>query len=266
MQFGSAMNMDTLFRIRTLAQYSLYEGWRGHVFLTSVLLVLICAALAEFSGLLVLTDTWQTRVAIYAFTARISLVSVIAIYVINSLIRDRIDKQTEWHLSIDSPRYAYLYGRVTGFLVTGLLMAIVTGIYPLLYAQNMDVLLWLSSLYAEIAVVIMLAVFIAVTFNNSVLGFITAGAFYILARNIGNFILISQSPVLEGENETVNIASRIIETVHYVIPDFWQYADSRWLLYGDGSLAGLSAILVEALIFSLLLLFAASIDLYRKNL
>ncbi|MDZ7734832.1 MAG: hypothetical protein U5P41_00745 [Gammaproteobacteria bacterium] len=150
--------------------------------------------------------------------------------------------------------------------MTGLLMAIATGLYPLLYAQNMDVLLWLASLCAEMVVVIMLAVFIAVTFNNSVLGFMTAGAFYILARNIGNFILVSQSPVLEGENETVNIASHIIETVHYVIPDFWQYADSRWLLYSDGSLAALSAILVEALIFSLLLLFAASIDLYRKNL
>lgn len=250
----------------TLAQYSLYEGWRGYIFLTNVLLVLICAALAEFSSMLVLTDTWQTRVAIYAFTARISLVSVLSIYVINSLIRDRIDKQTEWHLSIDGPRYAYLYGRVSGFLVTGLLMAVVTGIYPLLYADNADVLLWLASLFSETAVVIMLSAFIAVTFNNTVLGFIAAGAFYILARNIGNFVLMTRSPILEGGNETVNFASRMIEVVHYIIPDFWQYADSRWLLYGDGSLAGLSAILMEAMIFSLLLLFAASIDLYRKNL
>lgn len=258
--------MNTLFRIRILAQYGLYEGWRGHVFLISVVLVLVCAALAEFSGLLVLTDTWQTRIAVYAFTARISLISVIAIYVINSLIRDRIDKQTEWHLSLDSPRHAYLYGRTAGFLVTGLIMAILAGIYPLVYTSGSDVLLWMISLFAETAIVIMLAVFIAVTFNNSVLGFIAVGAFYVLARNIGNFVLIAKSPVLETGDATVTVPGRLIGGVHYIIPDLWQYADSGWLLYGDGSLTGLSAIVFEALIFSLLLLFAASIDLYRKNL
>lgn len=261
-----AVNMHTLFRIRILAQYGLYEGWRGYIFLISVVLMLACAGLAEFGGLLVLTDSWQTRIALYAFTARIAVISIIAIYVINSLIRDRIDKQTEWHLSIDSPRHVYLYGRVAGFLITGLIMAILAGIYPLMYVPNPDVLLWVISLFAETAIIIMLAVFIAVTFNNSVVGFIAVGAFYLLARNIGNFVLIARSPILEGGNETANIAGYLIKAVHFIMPDFWQYADSSWLLYGDGSLAGLALIIFEALIFSLLLLFAASIDLYRKNL
>lgn len=260
------MCMGTLGRIRIIAQYSLYEGRRSHVFLLTLALLFSCAALSEFCGLLVLTDSWQTKVSIYAFLARLALVAILTVYVISSLLRDRIDKQTEWLLSIDSPRHVYLYGRTLGFLVTGIFLVVLCGVYPALYSDFNNVVIWILSLGAEISIVVMLSVFVATTFNNNVTGFIAVGAFYTLGRNIGNFLLLSQSPLLQGEERTIDAARYTIEAIHYVMPDFWRYAETGWLIYQEAGLKTLSANIIEALIFCTLLLFAANIDLYRKNL
>jgi len=257
--------MNTVFRIRTIAQYSVLEGLRGRVILVGCTLILASILLAEFSGQLVLTDTWQTKISIYAFLARISLIALIAIYIINSLVRDRIENQTEWLLSTDMPRVSYLLGRTLGFLIVTCVVVALVSIYPLFYSQAGSASLWIISLLAEALIVVFLAVFIAITFNNTVISFITVSAFYLLARNIGNFVLIAQSNIVADQTMFISLARYAMNLVHYLLPDLWRYADTRWLIYDEGNTDSLIIILVETIIYSLLLLSAAAFDLYRKN-
>ncbi len=87
--------MDALFRVMVVAQQGLTEAMYSRTYLLLSIVIIVSASIGMFAGELVLSGTEDTRLVVYNFTLRLSLVSIIAIYTIQSLIREKADKQTD---------------------------------------------------------------------------------------------------------------------------------------------------------------------------
>ncbi len=258
--------MDTLLRIAVIAQQGLKEAWYSRFYLLLCLVVALCAGLGLFAGELVLSGADGTRISIYNFILRLALVGVFAIHVIQSLLRDRIDKQTEVMLSLDMPREFYVLGRLLGFLAVLFFGVLIAVLYPLWHVSPTTALGWALSLYAELAIVICLSVFITISINNAAGCFSLVAGLYFLARNMGNLLLLSQSPILESRGDGMEWMTSVLQAINMVLPDLWRFAPSRWLISDAANLPTLGMNLLTAAIFCLLLFAATGFDLHRKNL
>lgn len=258
--------MDTLRRIHAIAQQSMTEAWYSRLYLLIIVTVLICIGLGAFAGALVLTGDKSTGLIIYNFSLRFALVAIFAIHITQGLQRDRIDKQTEMLLSLDMPRVLYLLGRTVGFLGILAVCVLLATIFPLWQVNPIVGVGWAISLYAELGILICLSVFVSSSIRNPAASFIIILGVYLLARNIGNLLLLSQSPILDQANIFIQWMRLALETINVLLPDLWRFASSGWLASNSIDINTIWMNVMSAVIFSFLLLMAAGIDLYRENI
>lgn len=258
--------MDTLLRIAVIAQQGLQEAWYSRFYLLIIIVVALCAGLGEFAGELVLTGAEGTRLTVYNFSLRLALVAIFAVHVIQGLVRDRIDKQTELFLSLDTPREVYALGRLLGFLAVLAVSIVFAALYPAVHIDTAVAMGWAVSLFAELSIVVTLAVFVTISINNVTACFSLVAGFYLLARNMGNLLLLSQSPILEGQQAGLQWARSVLQFINVLLPDLWRFARSDWLINNSLSLSHVGVNLLAAGVFCLLLFAATGFDLHRKNL
>lgn len=258
--------MNTLLRITVIAQQGLQEAWYSRFYLLVAVITVICAGLGLFAGELVLTGSEGTRLTVYNFSARLALAAVFAIYVAQSLLRDRLEKQTEIYLSLDMPREVYVLGRSLGFMAVLVIGVCLAALYPAWHVSLGVTSGWALSLFAELSIVLFLTVFVTITLNNAAASLSVVAGFYLLARNMGNLLLLSQSPILEGREGGLEWAKSVLQLINVVLPDLWRFAPSDWLIGNTVNTADLAMNILAAGLFCLLLFTAASFDLHRKNL
>lgn len=258
--------MDTLLRIVAIAQQGFYEAWRSRLFMVLTVVVGLSIGLAQFASALVLTGTLSTKLAIYSFSIRLALMAMFAIYTSQALIRDRIDKQTELFVSLDMKREIYFLGRLLGFYQVIVLAVIITILYPGYYTDLSATAGWGISLITELAIIVTLSAFITLSLNNVTASFITVSAFYLLARSMGNLLLLAQSPILQGQEAGIEWARSTLRLLNLLLPDLWHFVRTEWLLIEDFSWAEPGNNLLVACVYCLLLFMAACFDLHRKNL
>lgn len=258
--------MNTVLRVVVIAQQGLQEAWHGRFYLLLVAVVAVCALLGAFAGELVLIGSEGTRLAVYNFTLRLALVAVCSIHIIQSLLRDRIDKQTEVLLSLDMPREVYVFGRLLGFIVVLFLAVALAAVFPLWQVDPVVTAGWALSLFAELAIVACLSVFVAISMNNPAVCFSLVAGVYLLARSMGNLLLLSHSPIVQTGETGLEVAKLTLKLINILLPDLWRFAPSEWLLDNaiDPSMLGVN--LLSAGLFCVLLAIAGSFDLHRKNL
>jgi len=258
--------MNTFRRIHAIAQQSMTEAWYSRLYLLITVAVLICIGLGTFAELLVLTGGKSTGLIIYNFSLRLVFVAIFAIHVTQALQRDRVDKQTEVLLSLDMPRVVYLLGRTVGFLGILVVCVLVATIFPLWQVNAVVGTGWAISLYAELGILICLSVFVSSSIRNPAGSFIIILGVYLLARNLGNILLLSKSPILDQANVGIEGMRFTLEILNILLPDLWRFASSDWLAGNSIDISTVWMNIVSAMIFGILLLMAAGIDLYRQNI
>ena len=258
--------MDTLRRIHAIAQQSMTEAWYSRLYLLIAVTVLICIGLGAFARALVLTGGSTTGLIIYNFSLRVAFVAIFAIHVSQALQRDRIDKQTEVLLSLDMPRMAYLLGRTVGFLGILAVCVLLATVFPLWQVNPIVGTGWAVSLYAELGILVCISVFVSTSIRNPAGSFIIILSVYLLARNIGNLLLLSQSPILDQANVGIEGMQLMLETLNLLLPDLWRFASSEWLASNSIDTNTVLMNVLSGVIFGILLLMAAGIDLYRQKI
>lgn len=249
-----------------LAQQGLREAWYARLFILVLAVLVVSAGMAEFAAGLVLTDTLSTRLSIYGFTSRLALIAIITIYVIQALTRDRLDKQLELLVSLDVPREFYLLGRFLGFVLVLGIIAAMAGVYPIIHVSAATALGWAASLGLEMMLLVALAVFLTISINNMTICFGLAAGFYLLARNMGNLLLLSESNVVQTGDALIDWIRSLLSTINVFMPDLWRFARTDWLLDNRFAMTELGMNCLSGVIFTALLLMAAAFDLHRKNL
>lgn len=256
--------MTTIPAILTIAKFTLIENVKNHLFALVLLGVVGLFGFTQFIAALAVTETSQIQSAITGTMLRLFSVFIICIFVITSTIREFNDKGLELIISLPVDRYVYLAGKMFGFSLLSVFIAIIMAL-PLAFTTHISALvLWCFSLICELWILTVLSLLCVITFRNITSALASVMAFYLLARIISTIQLMAGSSILETTGISHKIMNLIIDTIAIILPKLDQFSQTEWLVYGGGDGAYMP-IIVQTIIYVALLFSAACFDLYRKN-
>jgi ABC-type transport system involved in multi-copper enzyme maturation permease subunit len=249
----------------TIARYTLLEGLRARLPWLALLMLLALFAASALLGQLAITESLRIQTTFLAATLRPAAVFMLCLHIIGSMTRDFNDKGFEFILSLDIPRASYVLGKLLGFGLIGILLAVAVSAVVMAPAPTADGLLWTVSLVCELWLVAALSLFCVIALPQIMPAASFVLGFYVLARSIAAMQLMSGSPIL-GETSLAHQAlPRLVDLLALLLPRLDTFTQSAWLVDHSGGWNLVAAIAAQAAIYVGLLAAATMFDLYRKN-
>lgn len=255
-----------MYAIAAITRFTLLEALRNRLVWLFLLLSLVGLLLTEFIGDVAITESVAVKTSIFSAALRLITVFVISLYVTTSMVREINDKGMELTLSLPLSRTSYYFGKLLGFSLIALFMAVVAGLCLLIYAPAQAVFTWMLSLFCELLIMSALSLLCVYTFTQVTVVITAVTGFYLLARSIDAIQLMGHGPLIDPSSWSMNFITKAVDALAYVLPDLYRFSPSEWLVYSETTGTGLSSILLQTLIYTLLLSAAGLFDLYRKNL
>ena len=253
-------------QIVTIGRYTLLEAYRTRLpWLVLIVLAAIMSA-SFFIQQLAITESARMQAAFTAAATRFAMVFVLSLHVLNSMVREFNDKVLELVLSFDLPRSHYVLGRLFGFLLIALLMALIATLPHLVLAPLPAALQWGLSLTLELAIMTTLSLFCIVTLTQLMPAASFVFGFYLLARALTAIRLMSDTPLAGGGTWSHQVISWLVDGLALVLPALDDFTQSAWLVDGAAAWPALGALAWQALLYAVLLTAAAMFDFYRRNL
>jgi len=252
-------------QIATIARYTLLEALRTR--LPALVAVALAALLAAsfFVETISITEAARLQTGFYAAGARLAAVFIAGLYVLVSITREFNDKGLDLALSFDLPRAYYILGKLAGFIAIGALIAVVAALPVAWLASPVAALQWGGSLALELAIVVALALFCIVTFNQLTPAASFVAGFYLLARALTAVRLMSANPIAGADSPSHEVIRLLIEAVAFVTPALDVWTQTAWLVNERASLAALTELIWQSAIYVALLAAATMFDFHRKN-
>lgn len=252
--------------ITTIGKYTALEALRTRVPATALLTLalLVCASL--FVRELAVAEAARFQIAFYAAAARLCAVFLTSVYVLASISREFNDKGLEVVLALDVPRSHYICGKLAGFMLAAVLIAVLVSLPLWVLAPTAAALMWTASLVIELALVAALSLFCVVTFSQLLPAAGFVAAFYLLARSIDAMRLMSAHPLIGAEAPSQQVMNALIETLGYVLPALDRWTATAWLVDAVPAPAALGGIALQGAIYLALLTSAALFDFHRRGL
>ena len=258
----TVMNTATI----TIARYTLIESLRNRFIPIFIAALVICYGLAGFLSEMAITESREMVISILSFSMRLFSIITISLFVITNISREFNDRIL-WHIfSLARERYIYYSGKLLAFSALSFLSVIFVALLLLFYVRAEDVLLWSISLFFELMIVTAFSLLCMFTFRQITLAFLAVMGFYLLARNIATFQLISSSPILETNTSSQAFIDTVLNGIAYVLPALNDFAHTSWLVYGEIQMNVLGLNALQCLIYLVILSAAAIFDLYRMEL
>jgi hypothetical protein len=252
--------------ITTIGKYTALEAVRTRVPATAVLTLVILLGASLFVRELAVTETTRFQIGFYATAARLCAVFMASMYVLASITREFNDKGLEVLLALDVPRSHYICGKLAGFMLTALAIAVILALPLWALAPAAAVWLWTASLAVELALMAVLALFCIVTFNQLLPAAGFVAAFYLLARSVTAMRLMSANPVAGQDTLSHQVTGALVEGLGYLMPALDRWTDSGWLVNAPPEPAALLAIAAQGAIYTALLTAATLFDFHRRSL
>jgi ABC-type transport system involved in multi-copper enzyme maturation permease subunit len=252
-------------RIATIARYTLLEALRTRlpVLVLATLLALLAASF--FVETIAVTEGARFQTAFYAAGVRVAAVFIAAMVVLVSVTRDFDDKGLDVVLALDLPRSHYVLGKLAGFLAIATLIAVAAAT-PLAWSAAAPALLqWTISLAVELAIVVALALFCVVTFNQLTPAASFVLAFYLLARSLTAIQLMSAHPLSGTDTLSHQVIRFVVDALALVMPALDAWTQTAWLVNQQAAWSVVVQIAALSALYVALLAAATMFDFYRKN-
>lgn len=253
--------------ITTIGRYTALEALRTRVPVTTLLTLCVLLGASLFVRELAVTESARFQTGFYAAAARLCAVFIASLYVLASISREFNDKGLEVLLALDLPRSHYIWGKLSGFVLTAAGIAILLSLPLWLLAPATAVLLWTASLAIELAIIVALSLFCIVTFSQLLPAAGFVAAFYLLARSITAMRLMSAHPVAGEETLSHLFTSALVDGLAFLLPALDAWTQTAWLVDGpSGGATLLATLAIQGAIYVTLLTAAALFDFYRRSL
>jgi hypothetical protein len=253
-------------QIVTIARFTLLEAARTRFAWHFLVMLGLIMAAAYFVQMLAVTESQRLHVGFSAAATRLAAVFMLSLHVLTSMVREFNDKGLELALSCDLPRSHYILGRLCGFALIAVLVAMVASLPHLLITPPGAALLWGLSLALELATVAAISLFCIVTFTQLMPAASFVLGFYLLSRTLTAIRMMSDAPLVGADTLSHQFISLFVDLLALVLPAFDRYTQSGWLVGDDASWLSLGAQAVQTAIYVVLLGAAAMFDFYRRNL
>ena len=253
------------YRIATIARYTLLEALRTRLPLLVFVALLAVLGASFFIESISVTEGARLQTGFYAAGARLASVFIAGIFVLVSVTREFDDKGMDVLLALDLPRSHYILGKLAGFTAIAALIAVATAL-PLAWLSSPHAALqWMLSLGLELAIVVALAMFCVITFNQLAPAASFVLAFYLLARALTAIRLMSAHPLVDAGTLSHEAIRYLVETLALVIPALDAWTQTAWLVNELAPWPDILQLAGQSTLYVVLLAAAAMFDFHRKN-
>jgi ABC-type transport system involved in multi-copper enzyme maturation permease subunit len=218
---------------------------------------------AAFLSSVALTEGRELRIAVVAALLRACAVFLIAAQVAASVQREIDDKGLEQMLSLPLSRTVHYLGRLAGFAVCGVVLAVIFALPLALWTPPGWLALWALSLAAECTLVAAAAVFFSMSLGQLVGAISATLGLYLLARAMAAIQAIAAGPLADDSLAGL-LARRIVDALAFVLPRLDTVTKSEWLLYGVPSGSAYAWAVGGLVAYATLLSAAGLFDFYRR--
>jgi ABC-type transport system involved in multi-copper enzyme maturation permease subunit len=248
-----------------LAQYTIAEAIHSRFFIILFSCIGFCLGLELFLDQVALFEKEATQLALIAGFLRLSAVYLIGLFVITAMTQAFNQQTIYLFMALPLARSTYILGKLLGFSILALAICGLFALLLLAYIDNLQLILWLISLYCELLLMISLAIFFSLSFHNTLPALTGLIGFYLLARSIYAIQLMSDS--FQNSHEWLELALYYVsQFVALLLPDLSRFTRSEWLIYQTGHWEILLELVLQTIIYLLLIISASLFDFYRKNL
>ena len=252
-------------RIATIARFTLLEALRTRLPALVLVALLLLLGASFFIEAISVVEGARLQAGFYAAGMRLACVFVAGIYVLVSVMREFDDKGLDVLLALDLPRSHFILGKAAGFLAIAALIAAAAALPLLALAPPQAVAQWAASLALELAVVVALALFCVITFNQLTPAASFVLAFYLLARSLTAIRLMSEHPLTGADTFSQQAIHYVVEALALVMPALDAWTQTAWLVNAPAPWTGLLQLAGQCALYVALLVAATMFDLYRKN-
>jgi len=259
-------NLNRVFQqIQTLSLSTLYEAYSGKMLSAIAGVLALGFTLAMFLGDVAITETAQVQQALLAGFLRVGLVFVLAVFVVNSSVREMQERSLLLLLSMPISRTALFFGKFTAYMVIACIVVVLACLELSVFAPLEHTVTWGVTLWLESMLVVTFALVCAFSFGQVPLAITAVVGFYLLSRRMIAVQLIAHYPLIQSGSLGQAVLTFVADAMTYLLPDLDKFARAEYLVYGAGSEIQMIPMLLHGVMYIALLASIALFDLYRKN-
>jgi ABC-type transport system involved in multi-copper enzyme maturation permease subunit len=250
--------------VASLARATLLEAVRNRLLWLAVMVVVIAFGLAQFLNQVAITESREIQTALLAAPLRVAAVFIVAVFVITSMVRELSDKVTELLLSLPAPRSAYFFGKFSGYALVATVLALLSALPLVPFANFQGLVLWTVSLICELLIVAAMSLFCVLSFAQVVPAFAAVAGFYLLSRSMAAMQIIASAP-LQDPTLTDRVVNAVVDLIALLLPALDGMTRTTWLLEPAPGASALGSVVGQTALYLVLICSAALFDLHRKN-
>jgi len=175
-------------------------------------------------------------------------------------------REIDYLLATPLTRHQLLLSFSAAFVTVALILSVAMSaiIFILERQYNIGWLIWSLSVFVELAITAMIALFFSVALKSATVSVLASLGYYSLARMLGAMIGIIKTKLEMGVyfHLTMDWIVKIISTV---TPRFDLLSQSAWLVYRNDAGVALWILPVQFIVFCALFFCAAAFDLRRSQ-
>ncbi len=247
-----------------LVKYVLMAALRDKLILSLIVILLLGSSLSIFLGSSAVTEKDQFTLIFTAAGLRFVSVLGLVLFVVFFIRRSFEGKDIEFLLSrpVGRLKIIFSYGAAFSLLAIFMTAAIGLAIYavaPHLFGSGH--FLWIASIAVENIIMVNAALFFAMYISSSATASLVTFGFYVLARMMGQLLGIVDSSLVDASGPY----AMALQMVSVITPRLDLLGQTSWLLYGVDSNFNMLHVFAQGGVFTMLVLFAASLDFVRRQ-
>lgn len=246
-------------------KYVLSAAVRDRLVISMLVVMGLGGALAVFMGTAAYIEKYQFVLVFAAAGIRILTVLGLVLFCVFFIRRSFDNKDVDYLLSRPISRVSFIVSHAAAFTLIAALLALAGQIVvyfsaPVTFGPWQ--LVWTLSLFFELMIMANAALFFSMVLPSATTSAMAVFGLYILSRTIGILLGIvssglAASPMMKGMAFVMKFISTIIPRLDLMV-------QTNWLIYGVENISVLF-ICAQGLIFSGLLIAAATVDLVRRQ-
>jgi len=250
--------------LQTVMIDTLREAVRGRWIWMSVLGALCVAAIAVFARSLALTEEHDLALSFAAPVARVLAVLIVTLSAVVSVSREQADRTLQLALAAPMSRTLWVAGKALGLIALAAVTAGILALPVLAFGPPPGAMaVWTITLALELAVMASVALAIAIVLTQVPPAVCAVLAFYVLARDLHVVQLLAQRAQDYSE---LGPAGVLVQALTLLFPRLDLFARSDWLLGVHAPGYDLAMVGAQAVVYILLALTVATLDLRRAQL
>lgn len=250
-----------------LVNYILKAAIRDRLLLSLILVMILSSVVSIFFGSSSIIEHEYVVSVYLAGSLRVVSVIGLVLFVCFYIRRLFETREIEFILSKPVSRVSFIISHSAAFTILSFIIFLTVSLILFAFDYknfNYDYAFWCLSLFVELVIISNSALFFSMVLGSASSSAMATIGFYALSRMIGLLLAIVYSNAALGFFG-IEILGFVMQVVSLIVPRLDLLAQTTWLIYGVPENINMFFVVGHGILFTMLVILAALVDLVRRK-